>query len=751
MTSLAPDLGAARAFLVAMCGDSAVTFQAFDDSPAKRQNLARVYHGTLDQHADALARANAAGAGVYWTVAACDGRGRRIEHYRQARAAWVDLDTPDLAGLAPLPPPTAIVRTAAGHHVYWRYIDGCADITAEQSREICRRIAHACGGDQGATDAVRVMRVPGFWHLKGEPVMVEVVEMTDAEYDPGELLAVLPELPAEPERARRAPPLALPPATGDGSRYGLAALDAETRRVEGAPEGARNHALNRAAHSVAQLVAGGELPATALDVVAEAGVRVGLVAGEVRATVASAARAGLARPRTRPAQATAPGGAAVMRPRAPLALVAADGHELSAADREAADLQMARASLPLRWYIGRDGVSMRHAVDHAAAAIIMCGDPAVRGRISYDRFRGQLVTMGEVPAGPGLLPVDPGTVIDDKTEGAIQGWLASAWPQGKWDVSHVRSGLLQVARTVQHDSLAEWARQCAGAWDGVDRVSTAGATYFGSAAPSAQLAARLWLLATASRALFPGTKADSVLVLTGPEGIGKSMTVEALCPRPSWFLRGLPPLTGEESARFLSGKFIVEIDELDAFRRADGNRVKAFLSRPTDTLRWIYERNSTEQPRRCGMVVTLNPDAGGWLTEAMGLRRWYTVDCVACDPRAAERDAAQLWGQAISMVLAGQTHWPTAEERALLGEAAAEHAVEDSQTAWVHAWLASPERRGQSVITSDLLLALGYERHQIKRADEMRAAQLLRDAGYVQRRELVDGVRLRRWYPPMEE
>ena len=45
----------------------------------------------------------------------------------------------------------------------------------------------------------------------------------------------------------------------DGTLYGAAALEAETERVRAAPQGQRNHTLNRAAFALGQLEAGREL------------------------------------------------------------------------------------------------------------------------------------------------------------------------------------------------------------------------------------------------------------------------------------------------------------------------------------------------------------------------------------------------------------------------------------------------------------------------------------------------------------
>ena len=85
------------------------------------------------------------------------------------------------------------------------------------------------------------------------------------------------------------------------SGWASTALRREVERVHSAPEGTRNHALNRAAFSLGQIVAGGALDevevALALEEAAEVA---GLGRDEIEATIRSGLRAGYAEPRTAP-------------------------------------------------------------------------------------------------------------------------------------------------------------------------------------------------------------------------------------------------------------------------------------------------------------------------------------------------------------------------------------------------------------------------------------------------------------------
>ena len=87
----------------------------------------------------------------------------------------------------------------------------------------------------------------------------------------------------------------------EGSRYGLAALDAEVGRVATAPVGRRNDTLVRAAFRCGQLAAAGELdPIYAAEQLELAALRAGLGQSEAEATIRSGMEAGGRHPR-RPA------------------------------------------------------------------------------------------------------------------------------------------------------------------------------------------------------------------------------------------------------------------------------------------------------------------------------------------------------------------------------------------------------------------------------------------------------------------
>lgn len=181
MSLLQPDLSEAERFLRRL--DSSTdefTFQTFDDAKGnngKRHHLSKVVHGSLDQHRDELIALNQQGAGIFVMVNAGDGNGRRTENVIGIRAIWRDLDQP----VAVKPPfePHMVVETSGGKfHEYYLLT---SEFSFDEHTSIMGLMVNQYGSDKNAKDLARVLRVPGFYHLKNPetPVLVRLAAVSD--------------------------------------------------------------------------------------------------------------------------------------------------------------------------------------------------------------------------------------------------------------------------------------------------------------------------------------------------------------------------------------------------------------------------------------------------------------------------------------------------------------------------------------------------------------------------------------------
>ena len=173
---MTPDLAQAAAFLKLLDPDAtSFTFQTFDDdSDRKDHRLLDVFHGTLADHADSLTDLQSRGAGVFITINATDGTGRKAENITRVRALWLDLDGAPIEPVREWETPHIEVESSPGKwHAYWLV----NDVTLEQFTPLQAALIKKFNGDPSVKDLPRVMRLPGFWHLKpgNAPHMSRVV------------------------------------------------------------------------------------------------------------------------------------------------------------------------------------------------------------------------------------------------------------------------------------------------------------------------------------------------------------------------------------------------------------------------------------------------------------------------------------------------------------------------------------------------------------------------------------------------
>lgn len=170
-------------FLEALGGISAeYTFQTFGDK-VKDPRLIRQLHGKFDLHKNALESLNHHGAGIFVTVNVTDGKGRKKENITALRGYYVDIDVKDAKepfSVDKLPvPPSMVVKSAGGWHIYWLFDTPvpCDEAKRSEFEQNLKRICGSLsvyGADPKCCDCSRVLRLPGFIHLKAEPVLITV-------------------------------------------------------------------------------------------------------------------------------------------------------------------------------------------------------------------------------------------------------------------------------------------------------------------------------------------------------------------------------------------------------------------------------------------------------------------------------------------------------------------------------------------------------------------------------------------------
>ncbi|MDP2816425.1 MAG: DNA-primase RepB domain-containing protein, partial [Rectinemataceae bacterium] len=167
-------------------------WQTFDeDKSRKAKSLACLWQESINDAAPKLEQLNGEGAGIFLTINRTDGKGRKKQNVQELRGWWVDIDVKDAKvnsqefDLEQLPlEPTMVVKTPGGWHIYWLAVESmsCAnDETRRNEHEaelkgIQSRLAHF-GADKNTCTVHQVLRLPGFWHRKGEPRSITLLKV----------------------------------------------------------------------------------------------------------------------------------------------------------------------------------------------------------------------------------------------------------------------------------------------------------------------------------------------------------------------------------------------------------------------------------------------------------------------------------------------------------------------------------------------------------------------------------------------
>lgn len=162
-------------------------------------------------------------------------------------------------------------------------------------------------------------------------------------------------------------------------------------------------------------------------------------------------------------------------------------------------------------------------------------------------------------------------------------------------------------------------------WDEIPRVDTVLIDYLGAEDNTyVRAVTRKALCAGYKRIYHPGIKFDYITVLNGAQGIGKSTLISKLGME--WFSDSLTlsDMNDKTAAEKLQGYWIHEIGEMAGMKKADLEKVKAFVSRQDDKYRASFGRRVTPHPRQCIFFGTTNSE-NGYLRDITGNRRFWSV------------------------------------------------------------------------------------------------------------------------------
>lgn len=268
--------------------------------------------------------------------------------------------------------------------------------------------------------------------------------------------------------------------------------------------------------------------------------------------------------------------------------------------------------------------------------------------IVYNEFKGCIDVIGPLP----WKQVKPGFNDSDVANAKL--YFERVY--GIWSPTKFKDALLAVvaAERIYHPIKDYFAGLT---WDGIPRLDSLLIDYCGAEDnPYTRAVTRKTLCAAVARVYEPGRKFDSILVLSGPQGIGKSTFFAKLGG--AWYSDSLAisDMKDKTAAEKLQGYWILELGELAGIKKVDVETVKSFVTRVDDKYRQAYGMVVESHPRSCIIVGTTNSESG-FLRDITGNRRFWPVQVSergSHHPWDLE-EIDQVWAEAIQAYKDGES------------------------------------------------------------------------------------------------
>lgn len=275
-------------------------------------------------------------------------------------------------------------------------------------------------------------------------------------------------------------------------------------------------------------------------------------------------------------------------------------------------------------------------------------DPDLRGFIWYDEFLDQIVTTWQGPE----------RSWRDSDDVLLQLYVQRHIGLTRVGVNTCHDAALVAAFRNVRNECKEYllSRQ----WDGVPRLERLMSTGFGADYDAYSAAVgRCWFTSMVARVIRPGCKVDTVPVLEGSQGAGKSTALSIIGGK--WFTECHESVLTKDFYGVLDGHMLVEISEMHSFTRAEVERVKGIISCQVDKYRKAYGRNTEPHPRKTVLACTTNRD--DWQRDDTGARRFWPISCNAIDLDWLRENRDLLFAEAVYLFQNRAEWWDVPKEQ----------------------------------------------------------------------------------------
>jgi len=191
-------------------------------------------------------------------------------------------------------------------------------------------------------------------------------------------------------------------------------------------------------------------------------------------------------------------------------------------------------------------------------------------------------------------------------------------------------------------------------WDGQRRIERLLPEVFGLPnTPLYEAYLRKFLVGAVARALKPGCKVDTALILVGLQGTKKGSFFATLFG--DWFSDSPIPIGSKEAGIQLRAVWGYEAAEMEDLNKRTAEAVKQFMSSSSDLFRGLWERGARKRPRSSVLCGSCNRPQ--FLSDETGHRRFWPLkvsDRQDIDHTKVRAWRDQIWAEAREIYEAAQ-------------------------------------------------------------------------------------------------
>lgn len=240
-----------------------------------------------------------------------------------------------------------------------------------------------------------------------------------------------------------------------------------------------------------------------------------------------------------------------------------------------------------------------------------------------------------------------------------------------------------------------------------------------------------FFVSAVKRVYEPGARANFIVIFNGPQTVGKTPLLRILAREPTLFTdTPILRLNSQRRQEALRGKHIVEIAEMEGWKSATVEHLKALTSATHDYGRRPWDKCNTDQARTCIFACTTNNPAP--LRDVTGNFRFPMIEVPRrINLEMIEENLDQIWAHAKTLYLEG---FSLDLPRKLHTTLSAKQMSQMEDEPWSEKLSTLPAERtvnGEERVRYDAVFAhLGLTLGRTSQADAARASEAMQRLGW---------------------